>query len=138
MPSLNIEHLAILVAAIGSLVVALVGWQKQRSDATMSLLDQYSKRLDSVADNVCELEKKVMTLQDENHSLRERVIQLEKLVAELRIENGHLRDGLADLRDENDELKVGVTILIEQLRVLGAAPEWRPRPRKTQVKPIAT
>ena len=114
---LDLAELALLVTALGA---AIVAWRNQKAGEATTLLAEYGKRLAMLDTKVCELEKKVMRLQDDNEKLRERVVQLELMIA--------------DLRDENDELKVGITILIEQLRVLGAAPEWRPRPRKTEVK----
>ena len=71
---LDLAELALLVTALGA---AIVAWRNQKAGEATTLLAEYGKRLAMLDTKVCELEKKVMRLQDDNEKLRERIVQLD-------------------------------------------------------------
>jgi predicted RNase H-like nuclease (RuvC/YqgF family) len=102
-PAWDIGTLVALMAALGSLIVAVESRHKQKADAA----DMISKAATSLVE-----------------PLEGRVKELEKEVKILRAENRTLRDQVEKLEDDNQRMKDGIAILIDQIKKLGHNPAW--------------
>ena len=109
-----IPLLVVLMPALVALYVAWRGGRKLNSEAIGILSDAAIKQVQSYREEVRELRAELDTANEEIKIMRQRI--------------GDLELQLAQIENQRGELRAGVAILSNQLKMMGYAPLYEPKP----------